>query len=318
MDVPEILSQLARTRHAFPLEAVNEALARREEITPALLDILQRAAADPGAFLESDADRDDMGLTFALYLLAKFREPRACPLALQLAAAPEDTLDGLLGDVVNQDLGRILASVCGGSTDGIKALIENEKASEWSRAAGVGAIVALVAAGELDREEALRYFASLFHRLEREPSYIWSALVCACADLCPVGVVEEIRQAYRDGVVDPGDIGMKDVRAALKAGPEEALKDLTRGRRTLVDDIEDEMNWMSGFQPEPLRLEPDATDDRRPDLAPFLPPLRDVFDEPDVWDDGYMEPYVRPEPKIGRNNPCPCGSGKKYKKCCGK
>jgi len=23
-------------------------------------------------------------------------------------------------------------------------------------------------------------------------------------------------------------------------------------------------------------------------------------------------------PKVGRNDPCPCGSGKKYKKCCGK
>ena len=29
-------------------------------------------------------------------------------------------------------------------------------------------------------------------------------------------------------------------------------------------------------------------------------------------------PVVREEPKIGRNDPCPCGSGKKYKKCCGK
>ena len=27
-------------------------------------------------------------------------------------------------------------------------------------------------------------------------------------------------------------------------------------------------------------------------------------------------PYVRAAPKIGRNDPCPCGSGKKYKKCC--
>ncbi len=25
----------------------------------------------------------------------------------------------------------------------------------------------------------------------------------------------------------------------------------------------------------------------------------------------------RTEPKVGRNDPCPCGSGKKYKKCCG-
>ena len=29
-------------------------------------------------------------------------------------------------------------------------------------------------------------------------------------------------------------------------------------------------------------------------------------------------PYRRPTPKIGRNEPCPCGSGKKYKKCCGR
>jgi hypothetical protein len=27
-------------------------------------------------------------------------------------------------------------------------------------------------------------------------------------------------------------------------------------------------------------------------------------------------PYVRAAPKVGRNDPCPCGSGKKYKKCC--
>ncbi|MGE4357167.1 MAG: preprotein translocase subunit SecA [Candidatus Omnitrophota bacterium] len=29
-------------------------------------------------------------------------------------------------------------------------------------------------------------------------------------------------------------------------------------------------------------------------------------------------PYRRSGPKVGRNDPCPCGSGKKYKKCCGK
>ncbi len=28
-------------------------------------------------------------------------------------------------------------------------------------------------------------------------------------------------------------------------------------------------------------------------------------------------PFVREEPKVGRNDPCPCGSGKKFKKCCG-
>ncbi|WP_422468151.1 SEC-C metal-binding domain-containing protein, partial [Endozoicomonas sp. ALC013] len=29
------------------------------------------------------------------------------------------------------------------------------------------------------------------------------------------------------------------------------------------------------------------------------------------------QPLVRQHPKVGRNDPCPCGSGRKYKKCCG-
>jgi len=43
-------------------------------------------------------------------------------------------------------------------------------------------------------------------------------------------------------------------------------------------------------------------------------------DGDDKWDDSNStaddQPYVRAAPKVGRNDPCPCGSGKKYKKCC--
>ena len=38
------------------------------------------------------------------------------------------------------------------------------------------------------------------------------------------------------------------------------------------------------------------------------------------FQDGELQtqaPVARSAPKIGRNDPCPCGSGKKYKKCCG-
>ena len=33
---------------------------------------------------------------------------------------------------------------------------------------------------------------------------------------------------------------------------------------------------------------------------------------------GIKKTIVNEGPKIGRNDPCPCGSGKKYKNCCGK
>ena len=35
-------------------------------------------------------------------------------------------------------------------------------------------------------------------------------------------------------------------------------------------------------------------------------------------DDGKQKPFVRKQKKVGRNDPCPCGSGKKYKNCHGK
>lgn len=55
----------------------------------------------------------------------------------------------------------------------------------------------------------------------------------------------------------------------------------------------------------------------------------DVMDEDDEFDfepwmdygfdfEPVQQPFVRQTPKIGRNDPCPCGSGKKYKKCCGR
>jgi SEC-C motif-containing protein len=39
-----------------------------------------------------------------------------------------------------------------------------------------------------------------------------------------------------------------------------------------------------------------------------------------LFDEGHVvtETVTRAAPKVGRNDPCPCGSGKKYKQCCGK
>ncbi|MEW6242962.1 MAG: tetratricopeptide repeat protein [Bacillota bacterium] len=49
-------------------------------------------------------------------------------------------------------------------------------------------------------------------------------------------------------------------------------------------------------------------------LAPKMFESEDDEEE----DEFFPQPYTRPGPKVGRNDPCPCGSGKKYKKCCGR
>jgi preprotein translocase subunit SecA len=63
----------------------------------------------------------------------------------------------------------------------------------------------------------------------------------------------------------------------------------------------------SGGMPEAQAAKPAA-----PRQAP-----RVVAPGADIMTQEPAEPAKRGEPKVGRNDPCPCGSGKKYKKCHG-
>jgi hypothetical protein len=50
-------------------------------------------------------------------------------------------------------------------------------------------------------------------------------------------------------------------------------------------------------------------------LGAYVRALKDAFAE---TASGKPKPFKNPGSRIGRNDPCPCGSGRKYKKCCGK
>jgi uncharacterized short protein YbdD (DUF466 family) len=53
-------------------------------------------------------------------------------------------------------------------------------------------------------------------------------------------------------------------------------------------------------------------------LLARMPTPRPAFDPPAASLAAPPTPVRRSEPKTGRNDPCPCGSGKKFKKCCGR
>ncbi|WP_296032968.1 SEC-C metal-binding domain-containing protein [Dorea sp.] len=52
-----------------------------------------------------------------------------------------------------------------------------------------------------------------------------------------------------------------------------------------------------------------------------LPQWKEIFSEEELkklYKEQKESTTIRKAKKIGRNDPCPCGSGKKYKKCCGR
>jgi len=299
MDIQELLVRLDQHDGSFPESLIAEVIARREAVTPRLLEILEDIDRDPEPWL---ADEEGMLHIWALYLLALFREPRAYPVLVRLFSRPGEFAFELAGDVATQDLSRMLASVCSGDVSGMRALIENEQANEYVRSVAMEGMVSLVATGQRTRDEVMAYFLQLFHKLERKPGMQWDGLANACTDLWPQEVIEELERAYQDGLVDPRSIGWQEIESALALGQQGALQ-RARYREPLITDLARDMGWMQCFQEREREHEREG--DREEELL-----------EP-ISSDYSTAPLRRTSPKIGRNEPCPCGSGKKFKKCCG-
>lgn len=85
-----------------------------------------------------------------------------------------------------------------------------------------------------------------------------------------------------------------------------------------IDDMEEDTVVSLAFDKEKLYKNMVAA---RADWLYELPQWDAIFTEEkrkELYKEQKNSGTVRNEKKVGRNEPCPCGSGKKYKKCCGK
>ena len=115
----EILADLSSDEPEPPREALESADGHRPLLVEPLLRALDYGLANP-----TDASPDEATLfCYALYLLAKWREPRAYPYVVRWLSLPGEAPFQIAGDVVTQDGGRILAAVCDGDLEPIKALV---------------------------------------------------------------------------------------------------------------------------------------------------------------------------------------------------
>jgi hypothetical protein len=300
--LPEFLQPLEFLTRPFPHDAVTAAISRREESTLHLLHALEWADQNPDA--ANDARPPYTLHLFALFLLAQFRERRAYPLIVRLARNAE--FETLTGSVATESLRQILASVCDGNTAPIESLIEDSEVDEWVRGAAVGSLGVLLHTGAKSCDAVSAYFGQLLAgRLEREPNHVWDALIEVCADFGMIEHLGEIRRLYREDIADPWVDHLEDLEYEIALPPGTSTR-VRWDRYALIDDTVAAMEWWHCFSEE--AAEEEELDD--------IDVLEDVvFDMED--DELPGTPVVREVPKIGRNDPCPCGSEKKYKKCCG-
>ena len=102
-----------------------------------------------------------------------------------------------------------------------------------------------------------------------------------------------------------------------------SIEDLNSFEQTSFDELPD--NILSAFNSLSKREQKELMDIMErialdPDAMGFDPDGDDDdYDDPFYeYPESFEQPYVRTERKVGRNEPCPCGSGKKHKQCCGR
>lgn len=243
MNLEEILAELEYNTGTFPRLALERAIEEREAITPLLLGTLEKFKDNLEELAE---DSSYMLHIYSLFLLAQFRETKAYPLIIEFFSAPGEISLDVTGDVVTEDLGRILASVSGGNIEPLKQLIENPESNEFVRGAALHSLLVLVVQEVIPREQVIQYFEELFSsKFKRENSYIWSDLVVNATRLYPLELKEHIDQAYQSGLVDQFFISQKDVNYYLKIGLEACLKRLRENPHYfwIEDTISEMKNW---------------------------------------------------------------------------
>lgn len=283
LSVPEILAELSADGREPPYDALESADVHRESLIEPLLQAIDVGIANPSGASEKQAKL----FAYALYLFAKWRDVRAYPYVLRWLRLPGEAPFDIGGDMVTQDGGRILAAVCDGDLQPIVDLVADRHANEYGRAAGVQALTLLAAWLEVPRERIVATLLWLTREgLEREPSQVWDSLAVDSADIEALEVFPEIRRAYAEGLADSQSMQLSELDDVEAATRGEMLA-ATRARYHPIDDVADATAWWG----------------RRGGGAGIDP--------------GPQEPYRAP-PKVGRNEPCPCGSEKKFKKCCGR
>ncbi len=302
----------------FPEEAMHLANAHRAEVTPhlvkALIDVreLVLARAHPeGYFLP----------TFALLLLTQWREPAGFAPLVAIAAMPGDLPEAAFGDSVFEDFPFALALMSGGTENAVRVLktrlIENEALDEWVRHSALRALLVMTRTGGVTRAELLAYCGGLLapaieagipHRKNPFPTLVISLLY----EMRAQEGMEQNRAAFEAGIIDPQHTSPDDFAQLFASPPEDRRDDIAHFLRRYDDAAADMRQWEC-FNPKTPQQEEEEL--RRLDEA--LAARRPFCDfGHDSGSPFRLEmPFVREAPKIGRNDPCPCGSGKKFKKC---
>src|SRR6266478_6731793 len=291
MDATTIIRELTQVE-GLPREALKAASAQRGEMVPVFLKEIEDHLA-----LEPAARAKPTPLFFIFHLLGEWREKSAYRPLARLLRLPGNEVDAIFGDGITTTGHRVMAAVFDGDPDPLYQIVLDPDADEYLRASMCEALAMVTLRGELDRDLAGRFLRDAFMEIQPQAeSYAWVGWQSAIAMLGMSDLKILVKKAFDRGFIDNHILGFDHFEQDLRRGIERPGEPWRPDDQeyTLFGDTIDELSGWYCF------TEQYSEDQERwrqqADTNPIL-----------------SQPYENPFKGVGRNDPCPCGSGKKFK-----
>ena len=298
MNLATALQDLGAARDHLPEEALHWLRDNWDVAGPAASLVLARCARDP----ESAADLDMIAGYFLLHLMAEKGEASGAAMLSRLAKSP-DGLTAIMGDAIDYTLTPMFISLLGKDARALQEIVENASADWEVKACALTALAYAAASGMTDRaalEHWLIGLPVLWETADQDEScfdgFAHAVALLGAEDLAPLA-----RAAFEGGLIHEVLLTREEFEEILALAREES-------------------NPLATFEREGLA----PFDDAITSLAAVEAAIQMAAEEsPEDYDDGLpdegegpAETIINPTRDVGRNDPCPCGSGKKFKKCC--
>ncbi len=242
---------------------------------------------------------DTFFVQHVLFLLGEIGDSRALPAVLNFLSEPEKFLNTWLGDAITEDVWTIFVKLGKDCPNLLADCAQNQQVYVYVRTAATQALCQIVAHFPDRRATVMGLFAGLF-KFYRQQFFTGDRsantpvlLGLTIGDLNRIGgqeLKEPIADLFRLNLVDESIISQKMVTfAKVERMPLKSMLERYAGWRKYAHFAK-----QSPYNPNPAN------------------PKKAILAK---------HPWPKPqkaEPKISRNDLCTCGSGKKYKKCCGK
>ena len=310
--VADYLSRLDRPPHLPSTDAAARFIDRNLALFASALRDFVTAALDP------EWERPEAGRysrhVYALYLYGRLPDAALFTALLETLREDSPVVDRF-GEAfyLTAPCTALFASLCREDPPLLARAAADDRFIVTGRGCAIRALATLHLSGLLGREEVVKHLEGLADAvIASGEGFLGRALADAICAVDPEDLIRVVQRLDREELLDDSPVDYLALVRDLLQKPRERYEFRAEfeDRYTLLDDPVDVLETV--LAAEHVFAEP----------GPFPPeaslPAAFAGRPPSGLETRENGTLVRARKKVGRNEPCPCGSGRKYKHCCGR